>query len=91
MNTKLDAESQGRTRRIIWTTMRRLETLFRLAWLINLLVFLRHGKYASVVDRLVGMRMVRDFVLYSLFVCTVCLFCSLVRTSLFTAVGQPKC
>ncbi|CAM9869485.1 unnamed protein product [Choristocarpus tenellus] len=38
--------------------MQRLDAAYRLAWLINLLLFLHFGKYASPVDRLLRMRMV---------------------------------
>lgn len=42
-----------------WHVLGRLETLFRVAWMVNLLLFLKSGKYATPVDRLVRMRMVR--------------------------------
>ena len=36
----------------------RAESLFRLAWLINFLAFLRVGRYPSLLQRLTGMRLV---------------------------------
>lgn len=53
------AES-GSARHLVWHILRRLETLFRIAWMINLLLFLRQGEYATPVDRLVQMRMVNE-------------------------------
>ncbi|CAM9596195.1 unnamed protein product [Discosporangium mesarthrocarpum] len=52
------AAERGSFQRLAWGIMRRLEILFRMAWLINLLLFLRLGKYATPVDRLLQMRMV---------------------------------
>lgn len=49
---------QGSARRVAWQVLGRLEMLFRFAWMVNLLLFLKSGKYATPVDRLVRMRMV---------------------------------
>ncbi|CAN0189463.1 unnamed protein product [Ectocarpus sp. 6 AP-2014] len=53
-------EDAGSARRVAWHVLGRLETLFRVAWMVNLLLFLKSGKYATPVDRLVRMRMVHD-------------------------------
>ncbi|CAL8468457.1 g7997 [Coccomyxa elongata] len=44
--------------RLMWRVMRWAETGFKLASLLNFLLFLRHGKYRSVLERLLGARLV---------------------------------
>ena len=48
----------GQWKRRAYRALTRAESLFRLAWLINFLVFLRVGSYPSLLQRLVGMRLV---------------------------------
>lgn len=45
-------------KRRAYRALDRAESLFRLAWLINFLVFLRVGRYPSLLQRLTGMRLV---------------------------------
>ncbi len=45
-------------KRWVYKALDRAESLFRLAWLINFLVFLRYGRYPSLLQRLTGMRLV---------------------------------
>ncbi|KAK9915274.1 hypothetical protein WJX75_006921 [Coccomyxa subellipsoidea] len=44
--------------RIMWRNMRWAETAFKLASLLNFLLFLRFGRYRSVLERLLGARLV---------------------------------
>jgi hypothetical protein len=48
----------GQWKRRAYRALTRAESLFRLAWLLNFLVFLRVGSYPSLLQRLVGMRLV---------------------------------
>lgn len=57
-------KNQGSARRVAWHVLGRLETMFRVVWMVNLLLFLKSGKYASPVDRLVQMRMVNENVFF---------------------------
>jgi peroxin-2 len=50
---------QGSTRRTLWRFLGALERLHKLLWLLNLLLFLRGGRYPSPLDRLLRMRLVQ--------------------------------
>jgi peroxin-2 len=50
---------QGSTRRTLWRLLGAAERLHKLLWLLNLLLFLRGGRYPSPLDRLLRMRLVQ--------------------------------
>jgi peroxin-2 len=50
---------QGSMRRALWRSLAYLERLHKLLWLLNLLLFLRGGRYPSPLDRLLRMRLVQ--------------------------------
>eukprot|EP00743_Colponemidia_sp_Colp-15_P007266 GILK01007847.1.p1 GENE.GILK01007847.1~~GILK01007847.1.p1 ORF type:complete len:354 (+),score=46.55 GILK01007847.1:94-1062(+) len=52
------AHPETDTRRKVWVWVQRIETVFKTVALINFLSFLLDGKYRSIVDRLLGMRLV---------------------------------
>ncbi|KAI8924465.1 Pex12 amino terminal region-domain-containing protein [Entophlyctis helioformis] len=48
------------TQHRLWRLASRLETVYKLAWAANFLLFLVNGRYMSLLDRCLGMRAVYD-------------------------------
>ncbi|EIE19454.1 hypothetical protein COCSUDRAFT_38277 [Coccomyxa subellipsoidea C-169] len=51
-------QPRGSWGRLMWRSMRWAESAFKLASLLNFLLFLRYGRYRSVLERLLGARLV---------------------------------
>lgn len=56
--SQLDSESESSWNRQLWKVYRAAESVHRITALANFIVFLRHGKYRSVLERLIGARLV---------------------------------
>lgn len=53
-----DGTAPGTQRRSLWVAVRWAETVFKLGSLANFIVFLRYGKYRSLLERVLRMRLV---------------------------------